>query len=118
MRNIKNSNELIEFLKISTILKFPLIVLVVFIHIVHENITPVKLDLSAANLYHLIYNLISQNIGRVAVPCFFLFSGFLFFFKIKDYFTVELYKKQIKNRFKTLFIPYILWNCIYIYWLL
>ncbi len=58
-------------------LRFPLIVLVVFIHVL-----PIKLNiidefsLSDRNLYLYISEIISHTIGKIAVPCFFLFSGF------------------------------------------
>lgn len=104
------NKELQQFLTSVSILRFPLIMMVIYIHIIHEKITPVRLSMDADDLYHLLYSSISQNFGRAVVPCFFVFSGFLFFMKIKDTFSLSLYKVQIKNRWKTLFIPYFFWN--------
>lgn len=93
-----------------SILRFPLILMVIYIHIINEDVTPVRLSMDADNLYHLIYSTISQNFGRTVVPSFFVFSGFLFFMKFKDTFSLNIYMVQIENRWKSLFIPYLFWN--------
>lgn len=49
------------------------------------------------------------NFARIAVPAFFIISGFFFFYKIDNFGYVE-YSKKLKKRFFTLFIPYIFWN--------
>ena len=46
---------------------------------------------------------------NLAVPTFFLISSFLFYRN----FTINLYFKKIKSRFRSLFIPYIIWNTFY-----
>lgn len=46
---------------------------------------------------------------KVAVPAFFVLSGFLFF---KDAFSFEEYKAKINRRVSSLFVPYVLWNVI------
>ncbi len=53
-------------------------------------------------------NILSQGIARVAVPLFFMISGFLFF--KEGILTINLYKKKISSRFFTLLIPYIFWS--------
>ena len=47
---------------------------------------------------------------QVAVPYFFLVSGF-FFFK-KDYYAGEEYKMMLRKKWKTLFIPFVIWNTV------
>lgn len=51
---------------------------------------------------------------NIAVPTFFLFSGYLLFAKTKLYSWGE-YKVKLKSRFHTLFIPYIIWNGISVF---
>lgn len=46
------------------------------------------------------------NISRFGVPFFFMISGYFYFKSQKEY------KDKIKNRVKSLFIPYVLW-CIF-----
>lgn len=48
-------------------------------------------------------------VSRVAVPTFFILSGALFF---RDY-DNSVYVKKLKSRAKTLLIPYLLWNTIW-----
>lgn len=50
----------------------------------------------------------SEVIGRLAVPFFFLTSGYFFFLKDKT-FTKESYFAKLKKRFHSLFIPYVAW---------
>ncbi len=58
-------------------LRFPLIVLVVFIHVLPRKLNIIDTSsLSEHNLYLYVSEIISHTIGQIAVPCFFLFSGF------------------------------------------
>ncbi len=93
-------------------LRFPLAIAVVFIHsfgskeidlnYLHSN------PLSQESIYDFLRITLS-NIGtHFAVPVFFMFSGFLFFYKVQD-FNLSLYKQKLLKRFKTLFIPYVCW---------
>lgn len=71
-------------------------------------------SLSGMDIYNLVRALISYVLARIAVPCFFMFSGFLFFYKIREW-NNNLYLDKVKSRFKTLIIPYILWNLILVF---
>ena len=51
-----------------------------------------------------------NSIVVVAVPVFFTLSGY-FFFRGMDVLTMDVYKKKLATRFRTLFIPYMIWNC-------
>lgn len=92
-------------------LRFPMTILVVCIHfnillyplVSHGEI--IQYDLTWVQ-YPI--TLFSEVLGRIAVPFFFLISGYFFFFKEKR-FTREVYIRKIKRRFFTLFIPYIAW---------
>ena len=97
-------------------IRFPLCVLVVILHS----------DLLAKPIYRLgildieqnapIYTSISWFFSRYlaysAVPIFFIISGFLFFYNIKE-FTLSVYKNKLVTRVKSLFIPYLCWCLLY-----
>lgn len=51
--------------------------------------------------------------SSVANVMFFLLSGFLFFNGVLD---CKACVVKIKKRLKTLFVPYVLWNCIFVLW--
>lgn len=110
MKKIEEKNKQYESIEV---LRFPLIVLVVFVHIFGKTINPVHLSFLGQDVYTLICEIISHNIGRIAVPCFFLFSGFFFFLKITS-FTGTQYLRQIKKRWSTLGIPFIIWNALFV----
>lgn len=52
----------------------------------------------------------SEVMASISVPLFFVFSGYLFFYRTD--FDTQVYKKKLRKRFKTLMIPYLLWNLI------
>lgn len=98
-------------------LRFPLAIAVVFIH--NFGNKEINLDSLHTNPFDMesIYDFIRitlSNIGtHFAVPVFFMFSGFLFFYKTKD-FGLNEYKDKLRKRFHSLFIPYISWIILYI----
>ncbi len=59
------------------------------------------------NLNSIVQNFIGQGIVRIAVPTFFLISGYLFFYNFEP--SMEKWKYKFKSRFKSLFIPYVIW---------
>lgn len=58
-----------------------------------------------------IYSL-SYVIGEIAVPFFFLFSGYFLGLSYRQN-PVQWYKRTLKKKFYTLFIPYCVWNTLY-----
>lgn len=58
-------------------------------------------------------HLLSQIIFAPAVPLFFMISGYLFFWDIEIY-DIPKYKHKISRRIKTLLIPYLIWNMLYL----
>lgn len=62
-------------------------------------------------LFNIIASAGSQVLPRVAVPLFFLISGYLYFYKLKEWNTFQ-YVKKTKKRFRSLVLPYFYWNCI------
>lgn len=97
--------------KTISFLRFPLIIAVLFIHTNLCNVTVSGTHFVGGGefpIHDVVRHIISKELGGIAVPLFFLISGFLFFYNSD--FSVPIYKKKIKKRFYTLFIPYIFWN--------
>lgn len=97
------------FRKIS-IMKFILILQVVLIHCNFPeewHVNP-----SGEDVITLIMYLI-----RASVPCFFVISGYLYFRNVKT-FTVRGYMQKTRRRVFSLLVPYLLWNCVFLVYLL
>jgi len=96
-------------------LSFILMLMVVYLHAFNLNISIKGEPLSIGLGYNVfIQNFISQGITRIAVPLFFLISGYLFFFNIKKG-SIAVFLEKYKKRFKTLVIPYVFWA---VFWFL
>lgn len=96
------------------VLRFPMAVMVMFIHMNPNvvNLIDADFDLfSGHGLFNVSAILLSHVISAIAVPTFFLISGFLFFVNFKTW-SWDGYKKKMKHRVKSLLIPYFLWNLI------
>jgi len=93
-------------------LRFPLIVAVILIHSSISSGTINWLMGTYGEFGHSTYDsvsfLISDVIARMAVPVFFLSSGFLFFYNTKEW-NCETYGYKVKRRIKSLFLPYLFW---------
>ena len=100
-------------------LRFPLIVMVVFIHNpgLGDIPDPVELcgenSLSAIDYLNLLRISFSSVLPRIAVPAFFLISGCLFFARVRAW-DNSVYRRKLQKRFATLLIPYVLWNFIHL----
>lgn len=95
------------------ILRFPLIVGIVFIHNFGNSVTMANGTVDAAQsnaLVNFIENLISNGVARTAVPLFFLMSGYLFFYGTD--WNTEAYFKKLRSRAKSLLVPFLLWNML------
>jgi surface polysaccharide O-acyltransferase-like enzyme len=92
-------------------LRFLLIVFVVFIH---NNPTEINFS-NGTEIYvvpayvNIIIELISNIIARVAVPLFFLISGYLLYAKGENFLTV------LKKKSRTILLPYITWNVLAVF---
>lgn len=93
-------------------LRYPLIVLVLYMHIVPLDPVEVPLEWSLRAVYIFLTEYISHNFGRIAVPIFFLISGFLFFRRAPERFSWTFFTEQWRKRIWTLLIPYLLWNIL------
>lgn len=84
--------------------RYPLALLVVMIHCK----LPTNIDFGSFIIREYILYFCS-----VAVPLFFLFSGYLYFLGVES-FDKETYRIKTKKRIKTLVIPYLFWNTLYL----
>jgi len=93
---------------------------VVFIHTDFSDIvmSGVK-QISFVNypIFSRIFFLFSKVIFEACVPLFFFISGFLFFYKTAG-FSREIYLQKLKNRIRSLLVPYIFWNLLIILFLM
>lgn len=101
-------------------LRFPLAVLVVFVHGFGTNIDVSQLHasgLSGDAVYDYIRLFFSEVIARSAVPIFFFMSGYLLFFKVKEY-SKSVYIAKLRKRWHSLVVPYFSWILLMILWTL
>ncbi|MDR0560130.1 MAG: acyltransferase [Prevotellaceae bacterium] len=92
-------------------LRFPLAVLVIFIHmpLVRDSQNVDYMNFNLYNWYDITVILTKKIIANIAVPCFFMFSGYLFFNSVEKW-NRRVYFAKIKIRLRTLVIPFILFN--------
>lgn len=96
-----------EFSKRITALRFVLAVFVVFIHnqVVKEiHFADGDIIVDMPTWIQVIHDTFAFYLGGIAVPIFFIISGYLFFAKTKPLGVI------IKKKFKGIFVPYILWT--------
>lgn len=99
-----------KLFKVIELLRFPLALAVVYLHCGGTVDTAPYRDGLNTNFSDLLCITVSHVITHVAVPSFFLISGYLYFKEGKI--NYSLYHAKIQKRFYTLFLPYILWNFI------
>lgn len=94
------------------LLRLPLALLVVVLHISPK---PIPIEVGFEDADTSIFNCVKVfgfEFANLAVPCFYMISGFLLLFKNRKY------VKVLKEKTKTLLVPYIVWNilaAVYIY---
>jgi len=95
-----------------TMLRFPLIASVVLVHAysIPENLTESMIGEGSQFLNLFIQSLFSDVFARIAVPLFFLISGYLIFYGKPI--TNQLIKRKWRSRINTLLIPYLIWNIV------
>ena len=94
------------------ILRFPMIVLVLFMHVVPISANAIPHEFSWESLYLFTTEFVAHNFGRIAVPIFFLISGYLFFLKAPKQYDSQFFADQWRKRISTLLVPYVLWNLL------
>jgi peptidoglycan/LPS O-acetylase OafA/YrhL len=95
------------------LIRFPLIVGVVFIHAYASTVGMAGGEIG--NLQHgqlneHVRDFISEGLARVAVPLFYFMSGFLFFHHFV--WSKEAYLNKLRGRVKTLLVPFLFWNLL------
>ena len=91
--------------------RFPMIVLVTFAHSYGHVAEDFNLLTSDWSTYEFLKLLVSQTLVKVAVPVFFIMSGYLFFSNVKEW-NFNVYRQKMLRRGKTLLIPYLIWNLL------
>ena len=95
--------------KVIAFLRFPLVVLALFMHC---NYTTLGGEWGSLPFASGFIQVVSQRIAPMACPFFFFISGYLFF--KTGFFTMDLYVKKLTRRFLSLFTPFLLWNLLYL----
>lgn len=92
------------------ILSFISIVLVVYLHSINLTIRFLNdvQTLASFNLNGFVQIFISDGIARIAVPLFFLISGYLSFWDFKA--TPDNFILKYKKRFFSLVVPFLIWS--------
>ena len=99
-------------------LRFPLAILVVFVHGFGADIDVSELHangLTGLAVYDYIRLFFSVVIARSAVPIFFIISGYLLFLKVEEY-NKSVYISKLRKRWHSLVIPYLSWIVLFILW--
>lgn len=97
-------------------LRFPLAVVVVIAHTFCLDDVVASGTVYRLTDYQLFMDaniFIDAFLRGISVPIYFFISGYVFFASID--FTADVYKKKLQNRFKSLFIPYIIWNALAVF---
>lgn len=94
------------------LLRFPLAIIIVIVHTFSQNLTLHGTVYSLNNMPFLtiINNIIDIFFRGQSVPIYYFISGYVFF--LGGEFTFNKYKEKLKNRSKTILIPYFAWNII------
>lgn len=90
-------------------LRFPLACMVVVIHCkINQGgwVLPQWSNFTYSDLSVVIQILFSTILSGIAVPMFYLMSGYFFFYKI-DVFDSNVYRAKLKKRISTLLVPYL-----------
>lgn len=99
------------------LLRFPLAIVVTLMHIWPSvTVTDVSISDSAATgvsqypILKAICTTINAFFREQSVPIYFFIAGYVFFYNVD--FNKETFIKKLRNRAKTLLIPYIIWNTV------
>lgn len=107
--NLNGNQHLSAVSRVISFLRFPLIILVIFIHC---NFSSVNVTFASQKYAVWLSTLVSDTIAQVANPAFFFISGLLFFHE--GTFSISIYKRKLKKRFRSLLIPYVVWNGLFL----
>lgn len=92
-------------------LRLPLIVLVTYAHSYGGIAPDYTLPVCGWDTYEVLKLLVSQTLVKVAVPVFYIMSGYLFFYGIEQW-SRGVYFSKMRRRFFSLLLPYVFWNAL------
>ncbi len=95
------------------LLRFPLAVVVLAIHTFNTSgltIQGTSVAVDGLPFFLEVNHFIDGFLRGQSVPIYFFISGYVFFLGVK--LTKEKYAQKLRNRVKTLLIPYLIWNII------
>ncbi len=95
------------------LLRFPLAVVVVTVHLLVVDGFVVDgryVNVTDSVFFVWVYRFVDSFLRGQSVPIYFFISGFVFFFGIE--LTPKKYLYKLRNRVKSLFVPYIVWNTL------
>ena len=92
-------------------LRLPLIILVTFAHSYSGVTEGYDIMTSGWDTYEVLKIVVSQTLVKVAMPTFFVMSGYLFFANVIQW-NAQVYWQKTKRRIKTLLVPYLVWNLL------
>lgn len=97
------------FSKKATIVSFIMSVFVIYIHA--NNLSYYGIVANGRTIPNIVVNLWGGVIGGIAVPFFFIMSGYwLFRFAIHGNNAMDVLIRKMKKKTKTICLPYLLWN--------
>ncbi|WP_336533514.1 acyltransferase [Bacteroides acidifaciens] len=116
MKNNEINDGYVLDSEVIKVLRFPLAVMVVFLHaepyIQGWNITSMTVGHMGLNITGVIMYSISHILTQIAVPAFFVISGYLFFKKLEIWNCKE-WERKIRSRIYSLIVPYLIWVSIF-----
>lgn len=95
------------------LLRFPLAVVIILVHTFYSSEITIKgIEYSFTNnsLWSTVNDIIIGFFRGQSVPIYFFISGFVFFWGVK--LSKDVYLQKLRNRVKSLLIPYLIWNTI------
>lgn len=106
------SKELLISKQLSNKLKICSFSLILFVVLIHCNIQITDYGSpKAMPFFCAMQQILSYGFAQIAVPFFFLISGFLFFRTSRSY-NISFFTYKLRRRIRTLVIPYFLWVSI------
>ena len=83
-------------------------IIVVLRHSINAHVYFPNIYADGPRDYNTFIQIFINSFTNIAVPLFFILSGFLFFYK----YNIKVTKQYFKKRFKSLFVPYVVWNIL------
>lgn len=95
------------------LMRLPLVLAVIFIHALGtpDFVQPYWNTFSGMDAFNWLRVCCSLVLPTIAVPCFFLISGFLFFRNVETW-NARTYLGKMRSRLRSLVVPYVLWNLV------